>query len=218
MITTILFDLDGTLTDPKVGITKSVQYSLKKFDIEVCDLDELDKFIGPPLKDSYMKFYGFTEDKATQAIDYFREYFPEKGIFENTLYPGIPELLSSLKQQGLTLAVATSKPTLFAEKIISHFKLDPYFDGIYGSNLDNTRTNKGEIIAFALDALGKKENEALMVGDRMHDIVGAKTNSLPSIGVLYGYGNREELEKAQADSIVATVEELSKELHRAIRN
>jgi phosphoglycolate phosphatase len=218
MITTILFDLDGTLTDPKVGITKSVQYSLKKFDIEVCDLDELDKFIGPPLKDSYMKFYGFTEDKATQAIDYFREYFPEKGIFENTLYPGIPELLSSLKQQGLTLAVATSKPTLFAEKIISHFKLDPYFDGIYGSNLDNTRTNKGEIIAFALDALGKKENKALMVGDRMHDIVGAKTNSLPSIGVLYGYGNREELEKAQADSIVATVEELSKELHRAIRN
>ena len=129
----ILFDLDGTLTDPKEGITKSVQYALKKYVILIENLDLLENFIGPPLKDSFMEYYNFSEDQASQAIEYYREYFKEKGIFQNKVYEHMEELLSKLKKLGLILIVATSKPTVFAEEILRHFNLDVYFELIIGS-------------------------------------------------------------------------------------
>ena len=206
----ILFDLDGTITDPKIGITSSVAYALNKFDINVENLDTLCKFIGPPLKDSFMEYYNFSEEDAEQAILYYRERFQDKGIYENFLYENFEDMLIRLKNQGKTLLIATSKPTVFAERILEHFNLRQYFDFVGGSNFDGTRTNKAEVIFHVL-----KENSisdlsnAIMVGDRKHDIIGAKKAGLQSVGVLYGYGNYEELEAAGADYIVKTVEELS---------
>lgn len=207
----ILFDLDGTLTDPMVGITKSVAYSLKKMkNIEV-PLEALTKFIGPPLKESYMEFYGFTEEASSEAIELFREYFKETGIYENELYPGIKELLNELKNCGKDLCIATSKPTIFAEKVVSYFDLGDYFTYVYGSNLDGSRTKKAEIIAAVLDEIGVEDRaEVVMIGDRKHDVLGAQEKKVASIGVTYGYGSYEELEKAGADFIVTSVEELRK--------
>lgn len=214
MVDTILFDLDGTLTDPKIGITKSVQYSLKKFGIIVDDLDELNKFIGPPLKESFMKYFSLTEEEAIKAIDYYREYFSENGMYENEVYDGIPELLKVLNDQGIKVAVATSKPTHFAEKILKHFKMDHYFHEIIGSNLDNTRTNKKEIIEYTLRQLKKNNTESIMIGDRKHDIIGAQANSVKSVGVLYGYGDRAEIESENPEFIAKDVKELGKILHQ----
>jgi phosphoglycolate phosphatase len=146
----ILFDLDGTLTDPKVGITKSVQYALSKYDIKVEKLENLEVFIGPPLGESFKEFYSFTDDEARQAIEYYREYFGEKGIFENEVYPQIPILLKELKKKDKVLIVATSKPTVFAKRILEHFNLGNYFDLVAGSNLDGTRTSKAEVIQYIL--------------------------------------------------------------------
>lgn len=205
----ILFDLDGTLTDSKVGITKSIQYALEKYGIEDILLNELEKFIGPPLKESFIEFYSFDEMKAVQAIEFCREYFKEKGIFENEVYKGISELLFKLKQDGLVVAVATSKPTVFAEKILEHFGLTEYFDIIIGSNLDGTRTNKAEIIEYVLTKLGiNTKEQVVMVGDRKHDVIGAQKNCVHSIGVSYGYGTIDELESVEPTYIVNSVEEL----------
>lgn len=206
----ILFDLDGTIIDPKIGITSSVAYALKKFDIHVENLDNLCKFIGPPLKDSFMDYYNFSEEQAEQAILFYRESFQDKGIYENFLYENFEDMLKKLKAQGKTLLIATSKPTVFAERILEYFNLTHYFDFIGGSNFDGTRSNKAEVIFHVL-----KENsitdlsKAIMVGDRKHDIMGAKITGLQSVGVLYGYGNYEELENSGADYIVENIEELS---------
>ena len=209
----ILFDLDGTLTDPKEGITKSVQYALKKYDILIENLDLLENFIGPPLKDSFMEYYNFSEEQAFQAIEYYREYFKEKGMFQNKVYAHMEELLSNLKKLGLTLIVATSKPTVFAEEILRHFNLDIYFDQVIGSNLDGTRTKKGEVISFILDKY-KVINfeEVLMIGDRKHDIIGANENNIDSIGVIYGYGSEEEFKKAKATYILENVTDIFKQI------
>lgn len=206
----LLFDLDGTLTDPKVGITKAVAYALKKFKQLDVDLDALTKFIGPPLKDSFMRFYGFSEQDADLAIQYYREYFSETGIFENEVYPGIRDMLDVLKHDGrYVLAVATSKPTVFAERIIEHFGLKDYFTCVVGSNLDGTRSKKAEVIQEVLRVLNVSQlDEVVMIGDREHDILGAKQVGVRSIGVLYGYGSYEELEGAGAGYIVKQVEEL----------
>lgn len=206
----ILFDLDGTLTDPKEGITKSVAYSLKKMrNIEV-DVEELTKFIGPPLMDSYSEYYGFTEEESRKAIEYYREYFKDKGIYENIIYDGIKELLEKLKNKGKVLVVATSKPTVFAEVIIRHFDLEGYFTFIVGSNLDGSRTRKSEVIEAALKKLGINDlADVVMIGDRKHDIMGAKEVNVDSIGVVYGYGSFDELKKAGADHVVNSVNELS---------
>ena len=147
----ILFDLDGTVTDPMIGITKSVRYALNKFGIEVEDLNTLCKFIGPPLKDSFMNFYNFTEEDALKAIAYYREYFSTNGLYENTVYENFEDMLIALKNDGKSLIIATSKPTVFAEKILEHFNLKKYFDFISGSNLDNTRTKKADVISYALE-------------------------------------------------------------------
>ncbi|CUP13346.1 HAD family hydrolase [Clostridium sp. NSJ-49] len=205
----ILFDLDGTVTDPMIGITKSVQYALNKFDIEVEDLNELCKFIGPPLKDSFMNFYNFTEEDALNAITYYREYFSTKGLYENTVYENFEDMLISLKEKNKSLIIATSKPTVFAEKILEHFNLKKYFDFIAGSNLDNTRTKKADVISYALEQQGITEvSEIIMIGDREHDVIGAKALNIESIGVLHGYGSYDELSNSGANYIVKDVKEL----------
>ncbi len=209
----ILFDLDGTLTDPVVGITNSVMYALKKYGIEVSNRSELYKFIGPPLWDSFESYYGFSREEAKNAVEYYREYYREKGIYENSVYDGIEDLLKRLKEKNKILIVATSKPEVFAKQILVHFDIAKYFTYIAGSNLDGTRVKKGEIIKYALENCNITDlSKAIMIGDREHDIFGAKEVGISSIGVLFGYGDREELEKAGADFIVATVEDIGKVL------
>lgn len=205
----LLFDLDGTLTDPMEGITKSVQYALRSFGIDVEDRAELCRFIGPPLKESFANFYGFDPEKVDEAIAKYREYFTPTGIFENEVYEGIPQMLKGLKEAGKALILATSKPTQYAIQILEHFSLDSYFSFVAGSNFDGTRVKKAEVIGYALEENGIEDRSAvIMVGDREHDILGAKAVGVESVGVLYGYGNAEEFAQAGADYVASTVEEL----------
>lgn len=202
----ILFDLDGTLTDPAIGITNSVMYALNKFNIEVKNRSELYKFIGPPLVESFENYYGFQKEQAILAVDYYREYYKGKGIFENSVYDGVDVLLKTLVEKRKKLIVSTSKPEVFAKQILEHFGLDKYFTFIAGSNLDGTRVKKEEVIKYALQNCNILDlSKVIMVGDREHDIIGAKRVGITSIGVLFGYGNRYELEKAGADYIVDSV-------------
>ena len=211
MFETILFDLDGTLTDPALGITNSVAHALSKWDISVSDRSELFKFIGPPLLDSFAEYYGFSDEQSRLALKYYREYFTDRGMFENRVYEGIPELLSNLKAQGKQLIVATSKPEEFAVRILQHFKLDGYFDFIGGASMDETRVKKADVIQYALDTCNiNNKASVVMVGDRHHDIDGAKLCGLPSIGVTYGYGSIDELKDAGADFIALSVEDILK--------
>lgn len=217
----ILFDLDGTLTDPKEGITKSVQYALASFGITVEDLDELTPFIGPPLKDSFMDFYEFDEKKAEEAIAKYRERFQDTGLFENKIYDGVPEMIRKLKGNHKKLAVASSKPTVFVEQILEHFEIRKYFDVVVGSELDGTRTDKAEVVAEALKQLygeegatDQKKLNTIMVGDRKFDVAGAKAEGVVSVAVAYGYGPMDELKIAKPDYIVRTVAELEKFLLR----
>ncbi len=218
----VLFDLDGTLTDPKVGITTSVQYALASFGIEVSDLDELIPFIGPPLKDSFMEFYDFDDKKAEAAIEKYRERFKDIGIFENEIYPGVTEMVKKLKGNHKKLAVASSKPTVFVERILEYFEIKQYFDVIVGSELDGTRTDKAEVVREALTRLygdseteiEQKKKETIMVGDRKFDVAGAKAEGITSVAVTYGYGPMDELKIAKPDYIVRSVEELEKLLLR----
>lgn len=205
----MLFDLDGTLTDPQEGITNSVAYALEQYGIHVEDRSTLNKFIGPPLKDSFMEYYGFTEDRAEEAVWKYREYFNEDGIFENKVYPGIPQMLQHLKDQGKILIVATSKPTVYAKRILERFELSQYFADVQGSEMDGRRTKKEEVISYALEQNQITDNaQAVMIGDREHDIIGAKKCGLDSIGVLFGYGSREEMEGCGAGQIVDNVQML----------
>ena len=209
----ILFDLDGTLTEPKVGITKSVAYALEYYGIHVEDLDTLCPFIGPPLKESFMKYYGFDDEKAEEAVEKYREYFRPHGVYENEIYEGVREMIESLYQQGKTLVLASSKPTVFVEIILDYFQIRSYFKCVVGSELDGRRVNKDEVVECALAEAGIEEKEqTVMIGDRMHDMMGAKKNGLDAIGVLYGHGSHEELESSGADRIVQSVEELRKVL------
>lgn len=205
----ILFDLDGTLTDSGEGITKSVQYALKSFGILVDDLKELNKFIGPPLKDSFKEYYNFDEDKAQLGLVKYREYFADKGIYENKLYYGIPELLEVLKKNNKKIVLATSKPEVYARQILQYFKIDKYFDFAAGADFEETRVNKGDVIKYALQEANITDlSKVIMVGDREHDIIGAKENNIKSVGVLYGFGDVIELTQARAEYIVKDTEEL----------
>ncbi|ARS62575.1 HAD family hydrolase [Streptococcus mutans] len=209
MYQTILFDLDGTLTNPSLGITNSLAYALEKFNIEVTDKKELYRFIGPPLQDSFENFYHFSKEDSLKAVDFYRDYFRHKGLYENEVYQGIPDLLERLKAQGKKLLVATSKPEEFARQILKHFELFDYFDLVAGASMDGSRRLKGDVIAHALTTAQVSDLSAtIMIGDREHDIIGAKKNGLDAIGVLYGFGNREELKKAGATYIATNVEEL----------
>ncbi|WMC91890.1 HAD family hydrolase [Kineothrix sp. MB12-C1] len=223
----LLFDLDGTLTDPKEGITTSVQYALRAFGIDEPDLDKLEPFIGPPLKESFMEFYGFDEKKAEEAVAKYREWFAPTGIFQNRLFPGIAEMLHELKEKGKILAVASSKPTVFVEKVLRHFDIEKYFDVVVGSELSGERGTKEEVVEEALyrlsqinegedrkgttvDEPDKKldKQHTVMIGDRKFDIIGGKEHGLRTVGVTFGYAGEGELEAAGADDIVSSVEEL----------
>ena len=207
----ILFDLDGTLTDPGIGITNSVMYALKKFNIDVEDRATLYKFIGPPLLESFEKHYGFSKEESELALKYYREYFKPKGLYENEVYEGIEELLAELKNREKVLIVATSKPEAFAVEILKHFHLNHFFDFIAGATMDEKRTKKADVIAYALEQCKITDKaSAIMIGDREHDVLGAKRVGLDAIGVLYGYGNYEELKNAGATYIVENPEEILK--------
>lgn len=209
----ILFDLDGTLTDSGIGITNSVMYALKKYGIEVSDRRKLNKFLGPPLSYSFEKYYGFSEEDAKTAVEYYREYYRENGIFENSVYNGIEDLLKALKNKNKIILTATSKPEVFAKQVLEHYDIAKYFTYIGGSNLDGTRVKKYEVIKYVLESCGIVDlSKAIMIGDREHDIIGAKEAGISSIGVLYGYGDRFELENAGADFIADTVGDIGKVL------
>lgn len=211
----ILFDLDGTLTDPKLGITSSVQYALRALGIEEPSLDRLEPFIGPPLADSFREFYGLEGERLATAIDKYRERFATQGIFENEIYPGIPQMLADLKAKDKLLAIASSKPTLFVEQILEHFEIGKYFDHVVGSNMDGTRGTKEEVVEETLRQMltvemtpAQKRDAVAMVGDRKFDIEGASVHGITSVGVLFGYAPEGELEEAGADYLVNSVKSL----------
>jgi phosphoglycolate phosphatase len=207
----LLFDLDGTLTDPKEGITKSVQYALKAYGILVEDLDKLCCFIGPPLKDSFMEYYGFNEKDAQEAVEVFRVYFKKQGIFENLPYVGVEEVLKSFLAAGKKLYVASSKPEVFVKKILKHFKLDSYFTFMGGADLGEIRVKKADVIRYVLDENNITDlSQVVMIGDRKHDVLGAREIGIDCIGVLYGYGSREELTDARADALAESIYDLQK--------
>lgn len=210
----LLFDLDGTLTDPKQGITGCVQYALRAFGIEEPDLDRLEHFIGPPLRENFMESYGFTKEMAEQATEKYRERFVKTGIYENTIYPGMKELLEDLKAAGVRLAVASSKPEIYVKEILRYFAIEHCFDVVTGSELDGTRDRKEEVVEEALHRLfGENTPDhagTAMIGDRRYDIEGGRAWGVATIGVSYGYAAPGELEKAGADHVVNSVEELRK--------
>ena len=205
----ILFDLDGTLTDSGEGITNSAAYALRRFGIVESDPLRLNRFVGPPLKNFFMDFYDLDEDKAEQAIAFYREYYTDRGIRENRVYDGVEAMLERCVCSGKNLALATSKPTVFASQILKNFGLWDYFSYVCGSNLDGSCVIKAEIIERVLLDAKTSPADAVMVGDRKHDIIGAKTCGIFSVGVTYGYGSRQELTKYGADVIVDDVQALA---------
>ena len=215
MITYLLFDLDGTLTNPQEGITKCVQHALRAFGIEEPDLEKLIPFIGPPLIQSFMEFYNMSEEDARKAVAVYRERFSTVGLFENFPYPGIADMLAELKAQGKILAVASSKPTVYVRRILEKFELAPYFDVIEGSNLDGTRVDKKEVIAEVLSQLDNPSaDDLLMIGDRKFDVIGARETGFGCVGVRFGFAAPDELEQSGAVYIADTVHDL----HRYLLN
>ena len=191
-----LFDLDGTITDSALGITNSVMYALKKFGIEETDRTKLYKFIGPPLTESFEKFYGFTKEQSLDGVKYYREYYHDKGIYENRVYDGLEEVLKKINEAGKQAIVATSKPEEYAKIIID-------------MEMDGGRGTKAQVITYALEKndITDKSN-VLMIGDREHDVIGAHENGLDCLGILYGFGSRKEFEEAGADYIRENVEDI----------
>ena len=207
----ILFDLDGTITDSALGITNSVKYALNKLNAPIPPYETLCKFIGPPLLDGFRDICGFDAEKAQEAVKLYREYYETTGLYENAVYDGIPEFLRALKEKGKTVILATSKPEKFARLILEHFNLIQYFDCAAGATIDETRNKKDAVIAYALEECNITDKSlAVMVGDRHHDIFGAKQNGISCVGVLYGFGSLEELTAAGADYIAENIDELYK--------
>ena len=217
----IFFDLDGTLTDPREGITKSVQYALSCMGIEEPDLKKLEVFIGPPLVDSFMEIYGFAPDKARKCVDYYREYFSVTGIYQNELLEGVPRMLKNLKKGGKTLAIASSKPEPFVCTILEHFKIAGYFDYICGATMDETRAKKEDVIEELLRRMklsGEERGRILMVGDRHHDVEGAAAFEIPCLGLSMGFAAKGELQRAGAIAVVDDMEELERFILRPARD
>jgi phosphoglycolate phosphatase len=207
-MSTIFFDLDGTLTDPKEGITRCIQYALKSLGVPVPPTEALLWCIGPPLQASFVQLLDGDEMSAGKAVSLYRERFTETGLYENALYDGIREVLCELQRAGDSLFVATSKPHVYAERIVRHFRLDGFFDTVFGSELDGTRADKSELLAYAIERTKTDVSTALMIGDRKHDMIGARSNGLTGIGVLYGYGSHEELQAAGAQQLVSSPDAL----------
>lgn len=208
----LLWDLDGTLTDPAVGITTAAQLALRRSGIEVEDRRELCKFIGPPLMDSFRDFYGFTEEQASRACQYFRDYYIVTGLFENEMYEGIDLLLDRLAEAGYKLYVATSKPEPIARQVLEHFDLARRFLFIGADTTEHLRPNKAAVIEYVLESCGlaDKRSRTVMIGDRMHDVVGARKAGIDSIGVLYGYGSAEEMRRYGATATARDVDSLAR--------
>ena len=209
MIKYVLFDLDGTLTNPKEGITRCVQHALRHFGIEK-ECDELTSFIGPPLTEQFMEYANLSKEDAVEAVRIYRERFAPIGLFENEIYPGVLEMLKELKTQGKIIALATSKPTVFATKIVEKYGIAPYLDYLSGSELDGTNVEKASVVKNAMEKLGAIPEETVLIGDRMHDAQGAKENGIGCIGVSYGFAIEGELEKAGVKLIANTPSELVK--------
>ncbi|MGI5985868.1 MAG: HAD hydrolase-like protein [Clostridiales bacterium] len=208
--TYIFFDLDGTISDSAPGIVNSVTYALNHMGTEIKDREQLKKFVGPPLAESFSMYYGYSSEETEQAVKFFREYYQEKGILENSMYEGMDLLLKKLTQAGMIPVVATSKPEPFARTILQRYGIDHYFLYIAGSTIDETRTKKDEVIAYALETCAiTDKSKVVMIGDRAHDVIGAKKNGLDCIGVLYGYGERKELEDAGVIRIAEDLNELA---------
>ncbi|WP_455641170.1 HAD-IA family hydrolase [Parabacteroides sp.] len=207
----LLLDLDGTITDSEEGITRCVEYALNHFGIQVNDLHELSPFIGPPLLDSFKEFYHFTDEQAVIATAKYRERYIDKGILENKLYPGIKEFLADACEHNETVILATSKPEIFAKRILDHFGLSRYFSFVAGSGLDGSLHTKTDVINYILQSNNITDlGSVVMIGDRKHDIIGAKNASIDSVGVLYGFGDYKELLEAGADYIVEDIPALRK--------
>ncbi len=209
----VIFDLDGTITEPALGITNAIIYALKRYDIKVADRSTLYKFIGPPLRDSFQEFYGFDKDKAEEAVGFYREYYSVNGLLENELMPGIKECLKSLKDAGCKLYVATSKPEGFAKKILENLEADDFFDIVAGASMDGSRDKKELVMGYLFEEIKKgysgfSLDKAVMVGDRHFDIDGANYFGIDSIGVTFGYGDRKELTEAGATVVVDSSQEL----------
>ena len=207
----VLFDLDGTLTDPAEGILNSIRHSLTYYpEITVPNRDILEKFIGPPLWESYVKYCGMDKETAEEAVEHYREYFRPTGIFENKLYGGIPELLRELKASGVNVRLATSKPDVFAHRILDHFGIAECFTSVQGSALDGSLVKKEDVIAKIItETEGITASNTVMIGDTAFDVRGARANGIPAIGVTYGYGSTAEIADAGAFMIVKSVEELA---------
>lgn len=210
MYKVIFFDLDGTLTESGEGITKSVRYALEKIGKPEEDLEKLKVFVGPPLMEQFMKYAGVDEATGRKAVEYYRERYEVKGIFENRPYEGVETMLQELKRKGYILAVASSKPEYYVKKILDYFNLTSYFTEVVGSEMNGARTSKSEVIEEALKRLNMSDRrkEVLMVGDKEHDVLGARAAGLECIAVSYGYGTLEELTEAQPLKIVDSADEL----------
>lgn len=209
MIKNVFFDLDGTLTDPAVGITKSVAYALERYGIYVENLSVLNVFIGPPLVASFKKYFDFTDEQAKDALQIYREYFSVYGLFENEVYDGIEDLLSCLKEKGIRVCLATSKPEKYAKRILEHFGLDKYFYFIAGNTMEETRSEKKKLLQYIFESNPEiKPSESVMVGDRCYDIEGGKGHGVMTVGIGYGYAPDGELKNSGADIIANTVAEL----------
>ncbi|WP_189438825.1 HAD hydrolase-like protein [Pseudovibrio japonicus] len=210
---TLLFDLDGTLTDPFVGIVTSVQHALEKLGRDVPPAEELAFVIGPPLTETYRQLLN-TEDEALiyEGIRLYRERFTTVGLYENERYDGIIEVLQAAKDRGDRLFVCTSKAWVYAEKIVAHFEMDDFFEKTYGCELDMTRSNKVDLLAYLLEQEKLDASQCIMIGDRKHDIIAAKKNGVRSIGVLWGYGSEEEFAECGTDTVVGSREELGEHL------
>ena len=206
----LLFDLDGTIVDSGSGVLTSVKYALERCDRDIPDNAVLRKFIGPPLDYSFENFIGMDKSESANAVAFYREYYKEKGIFDCIVYDGIRELLKDAKESGYVTIVATSKPEVFAKRIIDHFGLADLFDLVVGASFDDSRKNKDQVIAYALDCIKADDiaSEVIMIGDRLHDIEGAHVHSMKCIAVLYGYGSEEEFREYNADFIVKLPEDI----------
>ena len=217
LIQYVLFDLDGTLTDSMLGIINCAHYALEKFDIHPLSRKELLPYIGPPLLYSFAAFHGLDREQAEQAVVYYRERFSTIGWQENEVYEGVPELLGELKKRGVTLMVATSKPDLFTHRILERFDLAKYFTFVAASTMDETRSEKADVIAYLLEKHPEiSAKNCVMVGDRKYDVLGAHQCGLPAVGVLYGYGDRKEMEESGADFIVNDLSDLENLLFEII--
>jgi len=213
----LFFDLDGTLTDPRQGIVRCLRYALSAFAVAIPTDTELEAFIGPPLQRTFASLLGDDDDLIAEALRRYRERFASAGMFENQVYPGIPELLESSRHAGWTLHVVTSKPTVFAAQILAHFDLIRHFAAVHGSELSGLRADKTELVAHVLATEQISAPDAVMIGDRSHDVVGAQANGVRALGVLWGYGSREELRAAGAARSYETVEALREALTAALR-